>query len=166
MAKVSEKRRMVVKVAKEEFRDSRGVAFDKVRFQPSIVGLAISFWPKIVRTINPNVLDDFRRLRQRCQAIGICWNCEAIDRWSTADRPGIDIHHLAESSRGRSDELCLLTSLCRSCHEIAGTKKLPLGRLIYLKWKNDRANTDYVRLCLALRTYLPDLITGNSSKPD
>lgn len=127
----------------EAYEDSRGIAFDDVR---GILGEDPSSWPAIKRPRYRQVCWQFHEIHSTCWHSG--------DSWPEA-------HHLAAGYlRGKSDELCALVSLSREWHEKVNTEELPLGRILWLKWRHDRPSTDWVRLTLLFGYHLPDLIPG------
>jgi hypothetical protein len=133
-------------VVQERYTDSRGVPFDSYQLLPPLNGLPCRDWPKIKRVEDPVVCDV---MHQRFDSLG-CWECR---------QRGLQAHHMAEGSAGKSDEFTVIVMLCPACHAMVNTPALPLGRLLFLKWLNDRANTDWCRLALLHRKMLPDLIT-------
>jgi hypothetical protein len=126
--------------AREEWRDSRGVPFADVRF---ILGEDKFRWPKINRVRDQRVCQLFHEL------FPTCW----VDH-----RLPAEAHHGASGYlRGRSDELCVLFALSKPWHDVVGSTKLPLGTLLWLKFKNDFCHTDWVRTTLLFGYFLPDL---------
>lgn len=133
-------RRKVVGPTGEEYRDSRGVAFGEVRF---LLPASTHDWPTITRVDDPKVSDLMHRLFKTC------WHCK---------RKPVEAHHLCAGSAGKSDELTAIAILCPVCHGQRRETILPLGRILFLKWKFDRQHLDWVRVALLLRKFLPDLI--------
>jgi 5-methylcytosine-specific restriction endonuclease McrA len=126
--------------AKQEYRDSRGVAFADVRF---MLSERPSGWPKIKRVEDPRVCQLMHELYKRC------WRCGAGN---------VQAHHEFAGSRGASDELTAIFMLCSECHSNVHTRAFETGELLYLKWKHDRLNVDWVRMHLLCGYWLPDLI--------
>jgi hypothetical protein len=134
----------VLERMKSRYLDSRGIPFDEWMLQPPVLSTAPRWWPQIKRVSDDEVCALMHR-RFLC-----CWHC--------AGAP-VQAHHMAAGSRGRSDELTLICMLCRRCHGQEKEPILPLGRLLYLKWKFDKITLDWVRVALAMREMLPDLVT-------
>lgn len=150
LAKVSKEKKKRVAVAKERYCDSRGVPFDMYHLQPPIAGKRVADWPAIVRVTNPEVC---RVMHQRFDEykVGPCWQCGEFGP--------VQAHHLGAGSAGRSDEFTAIVVLCSRCHGQEKESIVPLGRLIYIKWKFDKANLDWVRLALLVGRFLDPLIT-------
>jgi len=68
----------------------------------------------------------------------------------------LELHHVIGGTKGRSDERTNLIMLCRDCHEQVATAGL--GAILGMKWSIDRQGTDWVRLAVLRRSFLPDLI--------
>jgi hypothetical protein len=143
------------------FPDSKGIYFDEVRAEvQKRYGMKVSDWDQI------RVVEDPEICKRMHAMFGECWNCGRREPWNK-----IDAHHIAGSSH-RSDELCNIAMLCgvvwngeaESCHSNVKTSKLPQGRILFLKWKYDRQNTDWVRLTLLGRKFLDDLITDEVTR--
>jgi len=69
----------------------------------------------------------------------------------------LEAHHLVGGTQGRSDERCNLIMLTREEHEAVKTHRLTMGTLLWCKWRTDRANTDWERLAVLMRKFLPEL---------
>ncbi len=135
----------------EQYLDNRSVAFSDVRF---ILGEEKWKWPSVDRVKDPNVCAMMHNL----YASGGCWNCG--DRCLNRREPNrIEAHHMFAGQVGKSDEMCALTLLCTKCHGQGKETIVPLGRLLYLKWKMDRCHVDWVRSTQLHGRFLPDLIT-------
>ena len=137
----------------ERYRDSRGLAFDEVRAYVEIhFGMRPSEWPRIKEVKDPDVCSRMHDLF--CE----CWNCGGEGGYGTFRR--IEVHHICGGTKGRNDEPCNTAMLCNlpRCHPSANTSELPIGRVLFLKWKHDRQNCDWVRLTLLNRKFLPELI--------
>lgn len=128
------------KVEQELYRDCHGVAFSDVLY---LIGDR-DRWPKIRRVKNPAVCAFMH------DQWFYCWNCGGTDK--------VEAHHEFAGSRGKSDELCAMIMLCRECHGDVHTTKLPLGRLLWLKWSFDPMHTDWIRCTLLRGSFLPDLL--------
>jgi hypothetical protein len=142
-SRLNRRKRMKATTAKatERYPDGHGVYFDEVR---GILGEDTSRWPAVRRVKNPRVLAIFHQLHSK----------DWIDF-----RCGPEAHHMAAGYlRGKSDELCALAALSGDWHPLVNTEALPLGHILYLKWKYDRPNCDWVRLTLLFGYFLPDLI--------
>jgi len=85
-------------------------------------------------------------------------HCQVCGRGSRRLGVKLEAHHIIGGQQGRSDELCNLLMLCDDHHRDVKTRKLPQGLLIWCKWRTDRFNTDWVRLAILSRRFLPDLI--------
>ena len=129
----------VLQSQRDNYRDCHGVDFDDVRY---ILGEDRNKWPKVVRVIDPAVCKLIHQLWL------YCWNCRDN---------GIEAHHEFAGSAGKTDELCAMFALCSECHGNVHTPKLPLGRMLFLKWKFDRMHTDWVRATLLRGSFLPEL---------
>lgn len=85
--------------------------------------------------------------------------------WWCGEHGKMELHHLGGGSLGRSHERILFCWTCSACHrEHVG--KEDLGRWLYLKWREDRANTFWFLLAIRLRRYLPELITDQPHERD
>ncbi len=134
--RVSKKRARVA-----NYPDCHGIDFDEVRLH---LPARVADWPTVVRVKDPAIC---RAMHEWFRG---CWNCG----WSR-----VEAHHIAGGTKGRSDEFCNIAMLCGACHPKANTAELPMGRILYLKWKFDKPHTDWVRLSLLANRFLPDLIT-------
>ena len=112
--------------AVERFQDAHGVYFDELHHA--------MLWAVVHRVSSREVLDEYRSNPS-------CFYCER------SFRSGLDPHHIVGGSAGRSDERCNLMSLCRGCHTAIQSDSSLLPRLLRQKWKHDRTNTDWRRLC-------------------
>lgn len=132
----------------ERYADSKGVPFDEYRFH---LPDRVSEWPKVVRVDDDSVEQKMHGWYSKC------WNCGAWRVFEWQD--DMQTHHVVGGTRGRSDEYTNIAVLCARCHGNANTAALPMGHILYIKWKHDRQHTDWVRLALLHRQHLPDLIT-------
>lgn len=134
--------------SKETYPDCQGLGFDEARlFVEQWYGKRPGDWPKVVRVRDSKVCTAMHIL------FGLCWECDAF---------AIEAHHMASGFlRGKTDEMAALAMLCKLCHANVNTPALPLGRILYLKWKYDRPHTDWVRLIRIHGHFLPNLITGD-----
>jgi hypothetical protein len=74
----------------------------------------------------------------------LCSFCEA---------PRAEVHHIIGGA-GRSDEWCNFLSVCRRCHgQIVG--RAGLAKVLFAKWSDDPLATDWVRLAILYRQFLP-----------
>jgi 5-methylcytosine-specific restriction endonuclease McrA len=148
MRRISKTRQAKAKRLTERYADSKGIPFDEYRvWLPE----RVSEWPQVRR------VDDYEVCKRMHDQWQMCWNCCRIDFITI--RGVVQAHHIAAGTKGRSDELTNIAMLCGDCHANANTDALPLGRILFLKWKHDRQYTDWVRLALLARRHLPDLIT-------
>jgi len=69
----------------------------------------------------------------------------------------IECHHI-EGGSNRTHEACNVLNLCLKHHDQANTEAMPKGHLLWRKWVVDPANTDWVRLAIIRRRFLPDLV--------
>lgn len=130
----------------ERYADCHGVRFDEYRdWLPE----RVSDWKQIVRVDDPVVCARMHG------SWANCWECGGFRGWEYI----IEAHHIVGGTKGRADEFCNIAMLCRECHSNANTAKLPMGRILFIKWKWDRQHVDWVRLALLKRSFLPDLIT-------
>ena len=132
----------------QTYIDGNGVAFADHRLH--LPKLAKDFWPPCHQRI-PRVLEEFHATWDHCFACG---------------RPRkhvrrLEAHHIIGGIKGRSDEPCNLMMLCEdwehSCHRQANSVLLPKGVLLWRKWSVDPENTDWVRLAILHRQFLPDI---------
>lgn len=130
---------------RERYRDCHGIAFDEYRM---CLPDDVREWPQIKR------VQDWEVEKKMHQWFGSCWNCG-----DGSFHLPLECHHIIGGTKGRSDELCNIAMLGQSCHANANTNKLPMGRVLFLKWEWDRLHTDWVRIALLHRKHLPDLIT-------
>ena len=130
---------------RQEYRDCHGIAFDDVRF---ILPARPGDWPKVTRVTNPDVCRIMHELHQAC------WECCQRTTWEMR----VEAHHMFAGSRGKSDEACAIAVLCEWHHGQHADPILPLGRLLYLKWRDDRPHCDWVRATLLNGRFLPELI--------
>lgn len=112
--------------AKLRFADAHGVCFDELTHA--------MLWPVVHRVDSQEVLDEYR-------FNPICFWCER--RFVVA----LDAHHIVGGSAGRSDEKCNLMSLCRECHSRLQSDSSKQPKMLGQKWKHDRWNCDWRRLC-------------------
>jgi len=146
---VSPKRRVREREARETFEDAHGVSFAAAR---AILGEEIGAWPVIVRGVrNTEVCRMFHALHPWC------WVC--LDGTPAKKRES-EAHHGASGSRGKSDDLCILFALCRSCHE--NVSQIDEGYLLYLKWHFDRPHTNWMRMAQLWGRHLKELRTENT----
>lgn len=135
----------------EPYRDRRGLAFAEYhRWLPA----STHDWPSPPRDRN-----DPRGLQAKFKAEHTtCWWCGRSKYSPVRDPVPIDLHHLAEGSRGKANERELFASACRTCHE-RHVGEADLGRWLFLKWERDPEWCDWTWLALRLRKFLPPLIT-------
>jgi len=99
-------------------------------------------------------------------AAGIVRDGEALEligwrfpRCQVCGERGGNRHHIIGGA-GRSDEATNLIVLCGSgnasgCHAEAHGGELTLARILWYKWRQDRANLSWVRLAILRRGHLP-----------
>lgn len=146
MKRISQSRKNLAKRRRERYADSRGLPFDEYRLW---LPERVSEWPRVKPVMDYEPLSLMHGLFD-----DECWNCGSEAGWGH----NTEAHHIFGAAR-RSDELTNLAMLCRRCHENVNTPALPLGRILYLKWKADRWHLDWVRLATIAGKHLPDLIT-------
>lgn len=132
---------------REQWADCHGIPFDEYRLW---LPEKCSDWRQVVRVKN----DSVERLMHEWH-----WTCWNLDAWHPAYSK-VEAHHIAAGTKGRADEFTNIAMFCAECHSNVNTDRLPMGRVLYLKWKHDRAHVDWVRLALLHRKHLPDLITN------
>jgi hypothetical protein len=144
-------RKMKTKV--QTYCDSKGLAFEDVRaYMQKHYGVRTADWPTVKPVADKHVC---KMIHEMPWWFGACWNCEGHgDGWNVF----IEAHHIVGAGR-RSDELCNIALLCSACHVEVKTRKLPQGRILFLKWKYDRQHCDWARLAILRGQFLPDLIT-------
>jgi hypothetical protein len=129
------------------FVDGKGVSYHQYRRH--LPARARDF-PDPERVDDPERTMRYREQMGRCQITG--------------DRAGpIDVHHIIGGTKGRSDEWTNLILLRRDWHEKANTNELSLGVILWLKWSTDREHTDWVRLAILRRAFLPTLIIDDTT---
>lgn len=125
-------------------------------------GKRVADWPQVRIVLDPEVCE---QMHKRFWNVP-CWNCGYVSyrnrNWPEPTSNALEAHHIAGGAQ-RSDEYCNIAMLNSSCHKEVKTKKLPQGRILYLKWKHDRANTDWVRLTLLGRRFLPPLVLDDGT---
>lgn len=132
------------KEAEAQFADGMGVYFCEARLW---LPKRVSDWPRVRIVLS----EDNRRVvadRQRC------FYCEA---WGP-----VEVHHIIGGLRGRCDSLPNLFAICRPCHVAVQSDRAKFARVLYQKWKHDRAHVSWVRLTLLSGRYLDDLNLGPS----
>jgi hypothetical protein len=123
-------------------QDGWAMGFDEVRlWLPS----RVSDWPIVHRL-------DFPHSREFYRIAGECWWCGKFRH--------CEAHHITGGTKGRCDTFTNLFRVCRPCHEEVQSNVDLLGRVLFLKWENDRINTNWLRLNLLAGYWLPDLIAS------
>lgn len=118
--------------------------------------------PASVHDFEPaNVIKDKFALQDFASRWDFCWLCGRPAK--DGQRLGLAIHHIEAGRKGRSDELTNLASLCEfpyrdTCHAKVKGAEFPQGSMLWLKWHHDPFETDWVRLAILRRSFLPDLI--------
>ena len=139
---------------KESYEDCLGVEFaDHALWLPP----RTADWPNPPHVSLPATLRDWRKK----WAGTPCWWCGQGTNDLLGDSRG-ELNHLrAGTGAKKIEEVWLYTWLCHGCHQSGGVavKSSSLGRLLFLKWKYDQANTYWEGIALRLRRRLPDLIT-------
>lgn len=130
----------------EQYIDAQGVPFEEHR------ALLSRPFPRAVRVTDRRVRATYRAEWDRCQ---VCLTQENMLR--SLGLP-LETHHIMAGTVGRSDERTNLIVVCRSCHEIEKTVQLPLGAILWCKWRTSPADVDWVRLAVLRCRFLPDLI--------
>ena len=72
-------------------------------------------------------------------------------------RAVLECHHI-EGGPSRTHEACNAMVLCLKHHDQVNTNQLPKGHLLWRKWIVDQPNTDWVRMAIIRRRFLPDLV--------
>jgi hypothetical protein len=129
----------------ERFIDGSGVGFNQYR---GLLPPSVHDWPFPIRVRDKELMAQLHVEWDHCQVCG--------------KRGGNEIHHVTAGSKGKSDERCCCISLCRFHHDWVKTKKLPQGLILWMMWKTNQPNTDWVRLALLSRHFLEDLIVDQS----
>jgi len=138
----------------EKYRDRTGLPFEEYNLwlPPSIRD-----WPTPPRTKDDtageqrNFHIDFK--------YSPCWWCGCDPprhTWAGGEAGHHQLHHLAGGMKGRSHDRYLFCWLCRICHEEHDGPE-DLGHMLYLKWKYDGQNADWVRTAIRHGRFLPDL---------
>lgn len=154
IAPVSKKRLDRKREAIERYRDCHGIAFDEVRgYMEKHFGLKCSDWPTIKRIDDPLVL---QHMHSWFDSEAICWGCGKV---IIGVYPPLEAHHIEGGTKGRSDEFCNLAMICSNCHVDVHASTIPKGKVLFLKWSQDRQHTDWIRMTLLRGHYLPELIT-------
>jgi 5-methylcytosine-specific restriction endonuclease McrA len=153
MRRTSTARRKRAKRQTEGYADSRGIRFDEYHFH---LPAKVSDWQTVVRVDDARICSDMHEWFKGCWAC--CWDDR--DYAATTDYE-LQAHHITGGTKGRSDEYSNIAMLCMDCHGDANTNGLPMGRILFLKWKFDRQHTDWVRLALLARRFLPGLFLDN-----
>lgn len=133
----------------QTFVDGRGVAFVDYR---SKLPARVRDWPFPDRPRCDEWLQTFVLRQDRCQVCG-----------RRGGTHGLHIHHIMAGTVGRSDEQTNLIRLCsdgpdQGCHAESHGGNLPLGLILWAKWRTDAAETDWVALALLHGRFLPELI--------
>lgn len=129
----------------ERYVDNRGIEFGEIGFH--LRGRP-GDWPRITRVTRKGACTFMHEFHQAC------WQCGKRGYGLDATQA----HHIFEGSRGKSEELCNIAMLCALHHGQLSDPIIPLGRILYLKWKHDWLHTDWVRMTLLCGYHLPDLI--------
>ena len=125
--------------------DGCGVPFSKYREH---LPKSCHDFPDPERVKEPKLLERLHREWRYCMG---CWR-----RRLASGR--LELHHIVGGTKGRSDEACNLMMLCSDrCHPNVNTEAMPLGLLLVLRWYAERETTDWVRLAILRRSFLPDL---------
>lgn len=138
-----------------DFKDKNDVPFaDHHRHLPKLA----SDFPKSGVVTNPGLRWEYKPKYKKC----------AVCDWSY-EEPGflcriiwLELHHIIGGQKGRSDELTNYIVICSACHEKVNTSELPMGKILYHKWKADQGNVDWARLAILRGCFLPDLETGDA----
>lgn len=139
---------MIRRKSETRHLDRRGFAFEDRHL---LVTPRVADWPKYPKRVKK---DEKAAQRQFHMDYGgrHCWLCGYMNQNGPTR---LELHHLAAGSRGRSHERELFTYLCRQCHEAVSPDDL--GKLLWAKWKHDRAWTDWELLTIRHGFHLPDL---------
>jgi hypothetical protein len=122
--------------------DGNDVAFNEYR---QLLPRLASDFPLPNRVKDQDVLSAYRAEFDYCQ---VCGRSDL----------GIEVHHIIGGTKGRSDERTNLISLEPALHERVKTSELPQGLIMWCKWRIDPSGTDWVRLAILNRAFLPDLV--------
>lgn len=106
-------------------------------------------WPPPERVKDRVLLQRMHEESQRC---GVCGYKPVVWSWLAP----VELHHIVGGTQGRSDERTNLIPLCRRCHDNANTDALPFARILYHKWRTDPEHTDWRRLAILKRQFLPE----------
>jgi len=129
----------------ELYIDGTGSSFtDAMRNLPK----SVHDWPPPERVKDHILLQRMHEERRQC---GVCSYKPMAWSWLA-----VELHHIVGGSKGRSDERTNLIPLCRRCHDNANTDTLPLARILFCKWRIDPEHTDWRRLAILKRQFLPE----------
>lgn len=126
-----------------QYADKNGVLVDdlpRILPRPSDTHL----WPpaNIVRDLE--IVIAYRGEHQHCQL------CGAAFQWDVRK----ELHHIIGGA-GRSDERCNLIVLCNGYHGCHGEVHGNLPLILWAKWLTNKEDTDWVRLAVLARKFLP-----------
>lgn len=127
------------KEAKSFFEDGCGVWLHEV----NDVNYPRKLWPK-VRCVH----DDGAVQIYSCQ-FDACMVCE----FGGAFENRLECHHIV-SGPMKCDSFANLSMLCRKCHEKYQSQRNALQIVLLAKWKHDRLNLSWLRICYLLGRFL------------
>lgn len=132
----------------EAYLDKHGVAFADYR----------KLLPKRSCDFPPaNVVRDGWAIKDYHATWKTCQLCGA----NAAERI-MELHHIVGAS-GRSDERANLILLCREHHaEYGPHSDANFGTILWAKHHSDPHNTDWIRLAILARRFLPDLVINEN----
>lgn len=144
----------------EKYLDCNGIPFADYRRE---LPIQVFHFPKANIIKSPELLQELHNEWDCCQVCGrraglwTKWDAGPQENWVS-----LHLHHVIGAA-GRSDERCNLLALCsegpdQGCHAEAHGGKLPLGKILYHKWKADPDGIDWIRLAVLRGSFLPELI--------
>lgn len=128
------------------YTDGKGIAFN--HYREHLPTRAADF-PRRRAIRDRDVMSSFHQAWDFCFVTGVKRGAFGVK---------LEAHHLFSGTAGRSDETCNLIMLDHKIHEQVKTAKVPLGLLLWCKWRLDRDNMDWIRMAVLRGSFLPDLI--------
>jgi len=138
------------------FLDKHGIAFADHR---ALLPERSADFPKRGIVKDREALEEIGWVFSRCQACGRKGRAFGLHR-----------HHII-GGVGRSHERTNLIVLCsegpdHGCHAEAHGGNLSLANILWIKWRDDRAEIDWVRLAILRGCHLPEPEKPEQSSPD